>query len=320
MNLHENSSSFEDAIRATSDHLSIRNVFVEKDYWVTYLLYRLSKSIYADEVVFKGGTSLSKVHHLISRFSEDVDLAILKSEDQTETQVRNLIRKIEKELVVGFNEVYLNGITSKQTRYRKTAYDYQRLVDPVSTSGIQELLILEINSFANPVPFRKMPVSSLIDLFLSDTSQTETIEKYGLQAFELNVLVPESTFIEKILSLIRLSYFDDRIDKLRNKIRHFYDLYFLSNCDACRHYLHTNEFLEQFERMFEEDKTKFEDPEIWLESPYTNAPILTSFDEIWNELKGSYNTDFKLLVHGEFPQDEQIANQFRAIVRILSKQ
>jgi predicted nucleotidyltransferase component of viral defense system len=69
MNLHENSSVFENAIRAAGDHLNMRAVFVEKDYWVTFLLSRLSKSSYADKVVFKGGTSLSKVHKLIARFS-----------------------------------------------------------------------------------------------------------------------------------------------------------------------------------------------------------------------------------------------------------
>ena len=108
MNLHENSGVFEDAIRAASDHLEIRAVFVEKDYWVTLLLSRLSHSEHSDKVVFKGGTSLSKVHKLISRFSEDVDLAILKSEKQTATQIRNLIRNIEKELIWGFEEVYLD--------------------------------------------------------------------------------------------------------------------------------------------------------------------------------------------------------------------
>jgi len=71
--------------------------------------------------------------------------------------------------------------------------------------------------------------------------------------------------------------------------------------------------------MFEEDKTKFEDPEIWLESPYTNAPILISFDKIWDELKDAYNTDFKLLVHGEFPEEELIANKFKTIIQVLSK-
>ena len=87
MNLHENSGAFEDAIRAASDHLEMRTVFVEKDYWVTFLLSRLSKSVHSDKIVFKGGTSLSKVFKLIARFSEDVDLAILKSEGQTATQI-----------------------------------------------------------------------------------------------------------------------------------------------------------------------------------------------------------------------------------------
>ncbi|MGW8317492.1 MAG: nucleotidyl transferase AbiEii/AbiGii toxin family protein, partial [Bacteroidales bacterium] len=308
---------FEDAIRAANDHLGIRTVFVEKDYWITYLLLRLSKSPHSDEIVFKGGTSLSKVHKMIDRFSENLDLAILRTEGRTATQVRNLIRKVEKELVKGFEEVNLEGITSKQTRYRKTAYDYKRAIASESVTGIQELMILEINSFANPVPFKRMAVSSLIEQFLFETNQHDTIEKFGLQPFELNVLVPESTLIEKVLSLIRLSFFEDRIDKLRTKVRHFYDLYFISISDACREYIHTAEFMEQFCRMFEEDKTKFDDPKAWLNSSYVDAPIVTSFNEIWNEVKVTYNTDFRLLVHGDFPEDEHIADQFRKIIQIL---
>jgi len=85
MTLHENKDAFRDAIRAASEHLGIRDVFVEKDYWVSLILKRLSQSQFKNEVVFKGGTSLSKAHHLINRFSEDVDLAIIKTEGQTET-------------------------------------------------------------------------------------------------------------------------------------------------------------------------------------------------------------------------------------------
>ena len=74
--LHENREVFLNAIRAASDYLEIRDVLVEKDYWVTILLKRLSLSDNSTNVVFKGGTSLSKVYKLIARFSEDVDLAI----------------------------------------------------------------------------------------------------------------------------------------------------------------------------------------------------------------------------------------------------
>jgi len=41
MNLHDNKEAFQNAIRAASDHLGIRDIFVEKDYWVTFLLRRL---------------------------------------------------------------------------------------------------------------------------------------------------------------------------------------------------------------------------------------------------------------------------------------
>jgi len=42
MNLHENKEALQDAIRAASDYLGIREIFVEKDYWVTLMLKRLS--------------------------------------------------------------------------------------------------------------------------------------------------------------------------------------------------------------------------------------------------------------------------------------
>jgi hypothetical protein len=50
---------------------------VEKDFWVTWVLNRLFKEPdLARLLMFKGGTSLSKVYHLIERFSEDIDLVL----------------------------------------------------------------------------------------------------------------------------------------------------------------------------------------------------------------------------------------------------
>jgi Uncharacterized conserved protein len=55
-------------------------VMIEKDYWVCWALGRLFGTGGADELiaglVFKGGTSLSKVYGAINRFSEDIDLTI----------------------------------------------------------------------------------------------------------------------------------------------------------------------------------------------------------------------------------------------------
>jgi hypothetical protein len=50
---------------------------VEKDFWVCWILKRLfAEPTLKDQMVFKGGTSLSKVFGLIDRFSEDIDLIL----------------------------------------------------------------------------------------------------------------------------------------------------------------------------------------------------------------------------------------------------
>ena len=51
-------------------------VVLEKDFWVCWLLSILFESQFAGNLVFKGGTSLSKVFGVINRFSEDVDLSL----------------------------------------------------------------------------------------------------------------------------------------------------------------------------------------------------------------------------------------------------
>jgi len=53
MNLHNDKTSFSAAIQATADKLQIFPVFIEKDYWITLLLKRLSESKFNDGVVFK---------------------------------------------------------------------------------------------------------------------------------------------------------------------------------------------------------------------------------------------------------------------------
>jgi hypothetical protein len=51
-------------------------VMLEKDFWVCWLLGMLFESEFAGSLVFKGGTSLSKVFGVIERFSEDIDLSV----------------------------------------------------------------------------------------------------------------------------------------------------------------------------------------------------------------------------------------------------
>src|SRR3990167_9258597 len=69
---------------------NISPVIMEKDLLVCWLLSILFESEFAGSIVFKGGTSLSKVFGAIDRFSEDIDLslspAFLKLSDTATTR------------------------------------------------------------------------------------------------------------------------------------------------------------------------------------------------------------------------------------------
>ena len=63
--------------RNTADKIGLNDAIVEKDFWVCFTLdYLFHRSPWKESITFKGGTSLSKAFHLISRFSEDIDLIL----------------------------------------------------------------------------------------------------------------------------------------------------------------------------------------------------------------------------------------------------
>ncbi len=63
-----------DALNAAANTSGLLPHLLEKDIWVVWSLRHLFAGPYADHLVFKGGTSLSKAYGVIRRFSEDVDL------------------------------------------------------------------------------------------------------------------------------------------------------------------------------------------------------------------------------------------------------
>jgi hypothetical protein len=63
-----------DALNAAANTSGLLPHLLEKDTWVVWSLRHLFAGPYAEHLVFKGGTSLSKAYGVIRRFSEDVDL------------------------------------------------------------------------------------------------------------------------------------------------------------------------------------------------------------------------------------------------------
>ena len=70
--LHHDKELFRQIILLTSEDTGIEYSIIEKDYYVTMFLKSLVEK--QPDIIFKGGTSLSKCYKLIKRFSEDLDL------------------------------------------------------------------------------------------------------------------------------------------------------------------------------------------------------------------------------------------------------
>ena len=72
--LHSDREQFRDAIDLAYEQTGVMVQAIEKDYYVTMLLRLLAQKM--PYIVFKGGTSLSKCHKVIRRFSEDIEQGV----------------------------------------------------------------------------------------------------------------------------------------------------------------------------------------------------------------------------------------------------
>ncbi|MCZ2101003.1 MAG: nucleotidyl transferase AbiEii/AbiGii toxin family protein [Chitinophagales bacterium] len=312
MRLHNNIQDFNELIRLTANHFGILPEFIEKDYWITLILYRLSQSPHANSVVFKGGTSLTKGYRLISRFSEDIDIALL-DEKLTGNALKTKIRKIEKIITADLTEIEEQGVTRKGSVYRKALFQYPSNIS--LSNNIQKRIIVEINSFANPYPFVQQEITSFIAEFLTATNQTEAIKEYGLNAFFLNILDKRRTMLEKLVSLIRFSYSENPTRELAKKIRHFYDLYYLTKDNDCAEYLQSPKFKNDLAELLAYDQREFDEPQGWQTKTITDSPLITEFPKLWEDLRSTYQNELTPLAYSEIPNEKLIEVSFMVIIK-----
>lgn len=305
MELHNDRGTFEEAIRATAQHLSLPMTYVEKDYWVTVALKALANSDISDCIVFKGGTSLSKAYGLISRFSEDVDIAVF-TDTLTRTQVKKRVKMACKLLPDCFEEID-SPDTAKNSDFRKVRFQYPKLDESSETQGqITNSLLLEVNAFADPEPHRLMPISSYVADFLVSTGNQELVAQYSLESFEMNVLCTSRTLCEKIMGMVKASYGENHINDINNKIRHIYDIYYLMTDEFTRNFLESADFSEMVSKVIDSDRNTF--PTVpWFDQPLTQAIVFSNLQSIWGQLEATYNGDFKKMVVGnELPSSDAL--------------
>lgn len=307
MTFHQ-SPEFTDALEATAAHFKIRPVYIEKDYWVTYVLRNLSNSIHVDEVVFKGGTSLSKAHNCIQRFSEDIDLALTKDSDTSDNQLKKKMKTIEGVVSNGL-EYFQHEKEEKRGRNRRTFYHYTKALPDSNFGLVKDHIQLEINTFTNPVPHQKISVSSYVSQFLEQGGFHDIVAQFQLEPFAINVLTRERTFFEKLLSLIRLSY--EGPDKLKEKIRHFYDLQRLLDQQDLA-ILDAKHF-EIVNLVKADDNSNDIFRGAWLDKPLSKSPLFSDVKKSWGEVESIYKKDLGDLIWSDLPSSEEIVDALSRI-------
>lgn len=234
MNLHEDRQVFEELVIATSENQGRPIDIVEKDYYVTMILKLLSE--HYENVVFKGGTSLSKALHVITRFSEDIDITF--SEHIGESRRKKLKNVVIADISKTLNMPITNWDNIQSDRdVNSYIFDYKCIGssnDKLST-GVK--LETALGSYAFPTVEKE--IDSYIFQYLKSIDADSLIEKYNLLPFRMNVQSVERTFIDKIFALC-----DYYIEGKRTRLsRHLYDVYKLYPLIV---------FDESFKTLFEE--------------------------------------------------------------------
>jgi len=214
--LHNDKELFRQAILATSANTGIDPGIVEKDYYVTLFLNVLTQR--QPEIIFKGGTSLSKCYKIINRFSEDIDLGLecieKPSEGQRKRLKENILATTEE---LGFVLTNPNDVRSRKS-YNKYIIDFPTVFDSIA---LKRNLLVETSVFLKTYPVQEMFASNYIYDYFKKELQGELIRPFLQQPFALRVQSIERTFIDKIFAVA--DYYLDK--KIMEHSRHIYDLY-----------------------------------------------------------------------------------------------
>ena len=299
--LHTNRDLFEQAVLRTAEYLKIDVGIVEKDYYVTLMLKEISLTV--PDLVFRGGTSLSKCYKAIKRFSEDIDLTIeyevKPSEGRRKSLKKSIVSAIEK------SGAYLTNPDEIKSRrdFNKYVADYPSVF---MQAGLKNHLQIETMIKIKAYPNQKMEVSSLIYDYFINEGYDELIDEYELVPFTVKVQSAERTFIDKVFALA--DYYLS--DKVTENSRHIYDLYKL---------LDKIELDEQLRELYEEVRMEREPHRVCL-SAKDSIDMVSLLRVIVDRdvYKDDYNSITSMLIYEKIGYEEAITSLKRVIDFLVS--
>jgi hypothetical protein len=186
---------------------------LEKDIWVVWTLQQLFSSSYAEHLIFKGGTSLSKAYRAISRFSEDIDITydiraiagdlVSQTDDgfpRTKSEQKRWTDDIRKRLCTWAAAKILPFIQNALAKIDKhavaTANDHRIIISykPLATGTgyVAPEVKIDFGARSTGEPHEMRPIKTDAAPFLTDVSFPEC---------EARVMRAERTFWEKATAI-----------------------------------------------------------------------------------------------------------------------
>ena len=301
MSLHER-RDFRDLLLTVGERSGAGAAIVEKDYWVTEALRVISRE-FGDGVVFKGGTSLSKGWHLISRFSEDIDLLIRTSDGDSHGQRDRYMKEIDEavERLPGLTGAP-QGRRSDRGVSRTAAYAYESQAPALA--GLASTISLEMGIRGGPHPIERRELDSI----LAEHLRHSGLENDELETFQLDLLDYRRTFLEKLFAIHSAAtrHLEGDAGALNRQGRHYYDIYYLLAEDDVVAFAGSDDYRAlaiEIDTLSQADfPGQHRAP---VELRFSNSPALDPGSDIQAALALEYERN-RFLYYGGFPTFDEI--------------
>lgn len=293
---------------------------IEKDWWVTQVLKALHTLPYAEHIAFKGGTSLSKCWNLIARFSEDIDIALSREflgfgGELSKTQISDKLRRAASSFVRGKMQYDVKEALLAQG-IRQDVFSVDVVITPVTTVD-PEVITVTYQSLYDVSPY----IKNTVKVEISGRSMVEPVEKKFINAtidahfpnapfaeepFEVNAVIPERTFLEKVF-LLHEEFHKDVV-RVERMSRHVYDLAMMM--DSERKIADRAVNNEELYRTVLEHRRKF----IGLkgfnyDELYTDSLCIVPDNEIAERWQEDYKFMGEHMIYGPVPSFEELVEK-----------
>jgi hypothetical protein len=134
---------------------------------------------------------------MIDRFSEDIDLVVLRREGETDSKLKSKLIAVSTVVETVMPEVLVEGVTRKKGMNRKAAHSYNKEFKG-DYGQVRDVIILESTWLGYYEPYTTESIVSFVGQMMLNNNQFDIAKENGLLPFDLLALEPVRTICEKL--------------------------------------------------------------------------------------------------------------------------